>query len=229
MRRAIAVALALLVLASSTTLAAKGRSSRRSGSKGSSSTHSGSSKPVHVKEHTTKDGTHFEAHDRKAPEPKTAPSSQPKTTYSPSPIRIYTDPVTGRKTITNEPIAPLASSPLPSAATTHVPSTARSMRIASSTSAVTATRKASTTHPARVLPHQVATGVTRDAKGRFARTEAAKHAFEVQTGYPHGRPGYVVDHIKPLACGGADAPNNMQWQTVAEAKAKDKTERTGCR
>jgi hypothetical protein len=50
-----------------------------------------------------------------------------------------------------------------------------------------------------------------------------------QTGYPHGRPGYVIDHRVPLACGGPDAPSNMQWQTVAAAKAKDKTERIGCR
>jgi hypothetical protein len=41
--------------------------------------------------------------------------------------------------------------------------------------------------------------------------------------------GYVVDHIKPLACGGADAPSNMQWQTTADAKAKDKWERVGCK
>jgi hypothetical protein len=40
--------------------------------------------------------------------------------------------------------------------------------------------------------------------------------------------GYVIDHIKPLACGGADAPENMQWQTVAEGKAKDKWERKNC-
>jgi hypothetical protein len=68
----------------------------------------------------------------------------------------------------------------------------------------------------------------RDAKGRIKRSAAAKHQFETQTGYPHGRPGYVVDHIVPLACAGADAPNNMQWQTIAEAEAKDKTERRGC-
>jgi hypothetical protein len=41
--------------------------------------------------------------------------------------------------------------------------------------------------------------------------------------------GYVIDHIKPLACGGADRPSNMQWQTTAEAKAKDKWERKACR
>jgi len=50
-----------------------------------------------------------------------------------------------------------------------------------------------------------------------------------QTGFPHGRSGYVIDHKIPLACGGADAPWNMQWQTIAEAKAKDKIERRGCR
>jgi hypothetical protein len=38
-------------------------------------------------------------------------------------------------------------------------------------------------------------------------------------------PGYVVDHIVPLRCGGQDAPGNLQWQTVAQGKAKDKWER----
>lgn len=41
-------------------------------------------------------------------------------------------------------------------------------------------------------------------------------------------PGYVIDHIKALACGGADAPENMQWQTVAEGKAKDRWELKEC-
>src|SRR5437867_4303809 len=64
----------------------------------------------------------------------------------------------------------------------------------------------------------------RDANGRILRNPAARAQFLRQTGYPHGRPGYVVDHITPLECGGADSPSNMQWQTIAEAKAKDKTE-----
>lgn len=42
-------------------------------------------------------------------------------------------------------------------------------------------------------------------------------------------PGYVIDHVVSLACGGADAPENMHWQTVADAKEKDKWERKGCR
>jgi hypothetical protein len=38
----------------------------------------------------------------------------------------------------------------------------------------------------------------------------------------------VIDHVNPLEGGGADAPFNMQWQTIADGKAKDKTERN-CR
>ena len=49
------------------------------------------------------------------------------------------------------------------------------------------------------------------------------------TGKTKGRcPGYVVDHIKPLCAGGADHTSNMQWQTVAEAKMKDREERKMC-
>jgi hypothetical protein len=36
-------------------------------------------------------------------------------------------------------------------------------------------------------------------------------------------PGYVVDHIV-LKRGGSDAPENMQWQTRGQAKAKDRVE-----
>jgi 5-methylcytosine-specific restriction endonuclease McrA len=70
--------------------------------------------------------------------------------------------------------------------------------------------------------------VARDSRGRIRRSESAKRAFLRQTGYPHGRPGYVVDHIVPLACGGADAPSNMQWQSREAARAKDRVERIGC-
>jgi hypothetical protein len=69
--------------------------------------------------------------------------------------------------------------------------------------------------------------------GNIHRSAAAKDEFIRQhpcpSGQTHGCKGYVVDHVKPLACGGADAPFNMQWQTTADAKAKDKWERNGCR
>jgi hypothetical protein len=56
--------------------------------------------------------------------------------------------------------------------------------------------------------------------GRIARSPEARQEFMTQTGYPYGRPGYVVDHVIPLKRGGADAPWNMQWQTIAEGKGR---------
>jgi hypothetical protein len=35
---------------------------------------------------------------------------------------------------------------------------------------------------------------------------------------------YVMDHMRPLACGGLDVPENLMWQTVEEGKAKDRWE-----
>jgi hypothetical protein len=76
--------------------------------------------------------------------------------------------------------------------------------------------------------------VQRDSHGKIKRSAASKDAFKRQqpcpsTGKSRGAcPGYVIDHVKPLECGGADAPSNMQWQTVAAGKAKDKAERN-CR
>jgi len=68
----------------------------------------------------------------------------------------------------------------------------------------------------------------RDKNGKIVRSKEAKKMFKHATGFPTGRPGYVIDHIVPLACGGADLPSNMQWQTIEAAKAKDKVERVGC-
>ncbi len=73
-------------------------------------------------------------------------------------------------------------------------------------------------------------GCARDGRGRIKRSAAAKRNFEKAhpcpaTGKRSGAcPGYVVDHIRPLKEGGADAPSNMEWQTEAAAKAKDKIE-----
>lgn len=73
------------------------------------------------------------------------------------------------------------------------------------------------------------------AMARIERSAAEVMAFKRHNPCPaNGErrgacPGYVIDHIQALACGGADATSNMQWQTVAEGKAKDKWERRECR
>jgi hypothetical protein len=68
----------------------------------------------------------------------------------------------------------------------------------------------------------------RNSNGKINRSAAARYEFMKQSGYAKGRKGYVVDHIVPLEYGGADIPANMQWQTVQDAKIKDRTERN-CR
>jgi hypothetical protein len=45
-----------------------------------------------------------------------------------------------------------------------------------------------------------------------------------ETGHPHGWRGHVADHVVPLSRGGADDSSNLQWQTVKEAKCKDRFE-----
>jgi hypothetical protein len=73
-------------------------------------------------------------------------------------------------------------------------------------------------------------GVRRDGHGRIARDPHAREAFRrthpcPSTGKTYGAcPGWVVDHVQALKHGGADAPWNMQWQTRAAAKAKDRWE-----
>ena len=90
-------------------------------------------------------------------------------------------------------------------------------------------RKAKASRPAR-RPSSYCEFCARDSHGRIKRSESAKSTFQrlnpcPATGKNNGRcPGYVIDHIVPLKRGGQDAPSNMQWQTKAEAKAKDKVE-----
>jgi len=41
-------------------------------------------------------------------------------------------------------------------------------------------------------------------------------------------PGWVVDHRLPLCAGGADAPENLQWITAAQAREKDRRDQQHC-
>jgi hypothetical protein len=80
-----------------------------------------------------------------------------------------------------------------------------------------------------------ATGTATAAVGDAKRSFKAEVLFRLahpcpSTGATHGAcNGYVIDRIIPLVCGGAEEPGNMQWQTLAEAREKDRWERIGCR
>lgn len=74
-----------------------------------------------------------------------------------------------------------------------------------------------------------------DALATTHRLRAMRAEFQREhacpaTGRHRGAcPGYQVDHIKPLKCGGADLPGNMQWLTVEQHKTKTKREAPICR
>jgi len=69
-----------------------------------------------------------------------------------------------------------------------------------------------------------------ERRDRRRRSAAAKAAFRRDHPCPAtGRvigacPGFVIDHVIALKRGGPDDPANMQWQTVAAARAKDRVE-----
>src|SRR5262245_53217310 len=92
-------------------------------------------------------------------------------------------------------------------------SSSRSSSTPSSKPKGTSTKSSSTKLKGSSVPKK-STVATRNKNGKIQRSETARNEFMRQTGYPKGR-GYVVDHIVPLECGGADTPSNMQWQTAA--------------
>jgi hypothetical protein len=70
----------------------------------------------------------------------------------------------------------------------------------------------------------------RSTTHRYPRSRAVTSAFQrshpcPSTGRKSGAcPGYRKDHVIALCAGGSDSASNLQWQTTAAAKAKDKTE-----
>lgn len=70
----------------------------------------------------------------------------------------------------------------------------------------------------------------RDCHGKILRSAKQVNAFKrthpcPTNGNLSGKcPGYIVDHIVALCVCGKDRASNMQWQTVADAKIKDRTE-----
>ena len=128
----------------------------------------------------------------------------------------------------------------PSSSTSHSPKTAHVPKQVNSHSTHVAAHHlaapsrpphgTSLTSPSHTGSRATASSAPRHAHGRFKRSTRAKDAFKRShpcptTGRTTGAcPGYVVDHIRALKHGGADSASNMQWQSVAAAKAKDKVE-----
>lgn len=62
------------------------------------------------------------------------------------------------------------------------------------------------------------------AQLRQPRDAQQRKFFLLLAGYAKGQPGWIIDHRIALKRGGIDAWWNMQWQTLSEAKAKDRRE-----
>lgn len=68
---------------------------------------------------------------------------------------------------------------------------------------------------------QVIAGVCYASK---CRSTTQTDRFKRLTGFPHGRPGYIINHMRPLHCHGADLPSNMVWEDSAFAHLQDRVE-----
>lgn len=179
--------------------------------------HSGGGGGAHyVAPHVTKNGTYVQGHYRSNPNGTASDNWSTKGNANPYTGEVGNATAAGSGLKSSPPSysnpAPAYSSPLPSYSAP--PAKAYPSHVAKPnylTSRSTHTQYASRT-------------TDRD------RSSAARAAFQrnhpcPSTGRTTGAcPGYVVDHVTALKRGGADAPSNMQWQTIDAAKAKDRVE-----
>ena len=75
---------------------------------------------------------------------------------------------------------------------------------------------------------------TAGTDARPSRSYAAKAEFKRANPCPTTKkkrgpcPGWEIDHVVPLKCGGPDQPANMQWLTVTDHKEKTRREARLC-
>jgi 5-methylcytosine-specific restriction endonuclease McrA len=67
-------------------------------------------------------------------------------------------------------------------------------------------------------------------RSRALRAEFLRQHPCPSTGLPRGAcPGWQVDHIEALVCGGRDELRNLQWLTIEEHRQKTRVEVKLCR
>lgn len=86
----------------------------------------------------------------------------------------------------------------------------------------------------RAIIGLLALSLAAPAEARQTRSGAVLRQFQLEnpcpsTGSTRGScPGWIKDHRWPLCAGGADSLWNLQWQTVEQAKEKDRHEAFVC-
>lgn len=62
----------------------------------------------------------------------------------------------------------------------------------------------------------------RDKSGELVRSQSRREEFLLETtGSRKTPPGFCVDHVVPLVCGGCDVPSNMALMKCTEMRVKD--------
>jgi hypothetical protein len=178
--------------------------------------HGSGSGTVHVHGYYRKDGTYVHAYDRSAPGTASHSSA-----YNSSTGATTSSANTSNAATTAAVAVPVSPPDFRSSTQTVQDAIAAGRIVVKNPKPVVKDTKPVVTSTTTSVS---ASGVARDANGKIKRSESAKREFMRMRGYPDGRPGYVVDHIIPLKRGGCDCASNMQWQTIQEAKAKDKWE-----
>lgn len=193
----------------------------------SSGASSSGSKSVYVNGYTRKDGTYVQGHYRAAPgEGQTVPGTDRRDGSIEIVLRPAAPVIGGYATARLSDGATITMRGLPSVRRGSFAFIDGQGRFVSLPLREVAWTDSGTRHRC--------TTCMRDAEGRIVRSEAAKREFErlhpcpAMAARAGSCPGYVVDHVTPLACGGEDTPSNMQWQTVAEGMAKDAWELKAC-
>jgi hypothetical protein len=59
-----------------------------------------------------------------------------------------------------------------------------------------------------------------DSDGHVIESPTARQEFMKKSGYPNGRSGYALMHVKPIKEGGQDSPDNLEWVSLEEARQR---------
>lgn len=84
-----------------------------------------------------------------------------------------------------------------------------------------------------MVDYRVSEIVLRDSDGSTERSKAVIRRFKQLYACPSTKknsgncPGWAIDHVIPLACGGKDAVYNMQWlpNSIKSASGSDRKDR----
>jgi hypothetical protein len=199
----------ILLLLFATAIKPAQAGSRHGGSHGSHGGSSTSAGTVHVQGYYRKDGTYVNGYDRRAPgQGQAAPSSGASGATDVTRLLGVKGDLGGN--FLNDPEAGVVVFKEGAAQRIEGPLEIRGKLVVFHDSL---------RHLLSAHVSSIDLSATQSSNNRLKKTRS----FMSQTGFPAGRPGYVVDYLVPPACGGSEEPSNMQWEGEEQARTKDLT------